>query len=60
MGKIASLINNIIIGTEAEEEHDKLVEEMVKRLVENDLCQKSISGGKESRVFKSGNRTRGD
>jgi len=32
-----SFINNIIIGTEGEEEHDKIVEEVMKRLVEDDL-----------------------
>jgi len=32
-----SFINNVIIGTEAKERHDKLVEEVVKRLVENNL-----------------------
>jgi len=32
--------NNVIIGTEREEEHDELVEEVVKRLAENDLYMK--------------------
>ena len=32
-----SFINNIIIGTEREKGHKKLVEEVVRRLVENDL-----------------------
>ena len=36
-GKVASFIDNIIIGTETEEEHDELVEEIVRRLAENDL-----------------------
>jgi len=39
-GKVVSFINNIIIGTEEEEEHDELVEEVVKRLV---LQLKSLS-----------------
>ena len=30
-------MNNIIIGTEGEEGHDKIVEEVMKRLVEDDL-----------------------
>ena len=38
--KVASFINNIIIGTEEEEEHDELVEEVIRRLVENDLYVK--------------------
>ena len=36
-GKVVSFINNIIIRTEIKEGHDELVEEVVKRLVENDL-----------------------
>ena len=36
-GKIISFINDVIIGTDREERHVKLVEEVVKRLVENDL-----------------------
>ena len=36
-GKVASFINDVIIGIEEEEKHDKLVEEVVKRLVENNL-----------------------
>ena len=39
-GKVASFIDNVIISTETKEEHDKLVEEVVKRLVENDLYVK--------------------
>ena len=38
--KIASFINDIIIGTEEEEGHDELVEKVVKRLAENDLYVK--------------------
>ena len=38
--KMASFIDNIIIGTEEEEGHDKLVEEVVKRLAENNLYVK--------------------
>ena len=37
---MASFIDNIIIGTEREEEHDKIVEEVVKRLAENNLYVK--------------------
>ena len=39
-GKVVSFIDNIIIGTEGEEGHDELVEEVVRRLVENDLYMK--------------------
>ena len=36
-GKVMSFINDIIIRTETEEEHNELVEEVVRRLAENDL-----------------------
>ena len=36
-GKVASFIDNIIVGTEKEEGYDEVVEEMVKLLAENDL-----------------------
>ena len=36
-GKVVSFINDMIIGTEREEGHDELVEEVVRRLMENDL-----------------------
>jgi len=39
-GKVASFIDNVIVGTEIEEEHNKMVEEVMKRLVENDLYVK--------------------
>jgi len=38
--KVVSFIDNVIIRTEAEEVHDKLVEKVVRRLVENDLYVK--------------------
>ena len=34
---MASFIDDVIIGTETEEEHDELVKEVMKRLVENNL-----------------------
>ena len=37
---MVSFIDDIIIGTETEEEYDKLVEEVVKRLAENNLYMK--------------------
>ena len=39
-GKIASFIDDVIIRMEGEEGYDKLVEEIVKRLVENNLYVK--------------------
>ena len=40
--EVASFINNVIVGTEEKEkeEHDKVVEEVVKILAENDLYMK--------------------
>ena len=40
MEKVASFIDNVIIGTETEERYDKLVKEVVKRLVKNNLYVK--------------------
>jgi len=37
-GKVASFIDNVIIEIEGKEEHNEMIEEVVKRLVENDLC----------------------
>ena len=34
---VVSFIDNVIIETETEKEHDEIVEEVVKRLAENDL-----------------------
>jgi len=40
IGKMTIFINNIIIGTEMEEEHDDIVAEVIRRLEENDLYVK--------------------
>ena len=39
-GEVASFIDNVIVETEEEKEHDEIVEEVVKRLVENNLYVK--------------------
>ena len=39
-GKVAVFIDDVIVGTETEEEHNELVAEVVKRLEENDLYVK--------------------
>ncbi len=46
MGKVVSSIDNVIVGTEGKDEHDEIVEEVVRRLAENDLYvnQRSVSG----------------
>ena len=38
--KVVAFIDNVIVGTEGEEGHDELVEEVIKRLEENDLYVK--------------------
>ena len=40
MGKVAVLIDNVIVGMEKEEGHNEIVEEVVRRLAENDLYVK--------------------
>ena len=37
---MASFIDNVIIRTEAEEKYNELIEEMIKRLAENNLYMK--------------------
>ena len=39
-GEVASFINDIIVGIEEKEKYDEVVEEVVKRLVENYLYVK--------------------
>jgi len=35
--EVASFIDNVIMGMRKEERHDKVVEEVIKRLAENNL-----------------------
>jgi len=35
--KIAAFVDDVLVGTETEEEHDEIVEEILRRLEENDL-----------------------
>jgi len=39
--KVTRFINNVIVEIEEEEEHDKVVEKVVRMLAENDLYVKS-------------------
>ena len=39
-GKVASFINNIVVGIEEEKEYDEIVEEVVKKLAEKQLICK--------------------
>jgi len=36
-GKVVAFVDNVLVGTETEEGHDEIVEEILKRLEENDL-----------------------
>jgi len=39
-GKVAVSVDNVLVGTETEKGHDKIVEEVLRRLEENDLYVK--------------------
>jgi len=39
-GKIAAFVDNVLVGTETKERHDEIVEEVLRRLEENDLYVK--------------------
>jgi len=39
-GKVAAFVNNVLVRTETEEGHNKIVEEILRRLEENDLYVK--------------------
>jgi len=36
-GKVVAFVNDVLVGTEAKEGHDKIMEEILRRLKENDL-----------------------
>jgi len=39
-GDVVTFINNVIVGTETEEEYNNIVEKVLRRMVENDLFVK--------------------
>ena len=39
-GKVMAFVDNVLVGTETEEEHNEIVEEVLTRLEENDLYVK--------------------
>jgi len=41
VGDVAVFIGDVMVGTETEEGHNKIVEEVPRRMVENDLFVKS-------------------
>jgi len=36
-GKVAAFVDNVLVGTETKEGHNKIVEEILRRLEENNL-----------------------
>ena len=41
IGEVTRFIDDMIVGTEEEERHDEVVEELIKKMEENDLYIKS-------------------
>jgi len=39
-GKVAAFVDNVLVGTEMEKGYDEIVEEVLRRLEENDLYVK--------------------
>jgi len=39
-GKVVAFVDNMLVGTEMEKGHDKIVEEVLRRLEENNLYVK--------------------
>jgi len=39
-GKVTAFVDDILVGTETKEGHDKIIEEILRRLEENDLYVK--------------------
>jgi len=38
--KVVVFVNNVLVGTETKEKHDEIVEEILRKLEENDLYVK--------------------
>jgi len=56
--KIAVFIDDIIIAIDTKKGHDEIVEEVLRRLEENDLFVKPDVESQRSGVFRSDNRRR--
>ena len=39
-GKVAAFVDDVLVGTETEKGHDEIIEEILRRLEENDLYVK--------------------
>jgi len=46
--EVVSIIDNVIVGTEKKKGYDKVIEEMIKELVENNLYQNRGRKSEES------------
>jgi len=42
-GKVTTFVDDVLVGTETEEGHDKIVKEVLRRLKENDLYYKTLA-----------------
>jgi len=58
--EVTSFIDDVTVRTEEEKEHNKVVEEVMKRLVENNLykTRRIQVEGYRSRIFRSSNWVR--
>ena len=62
-GKVAVFVDNVLVETETEKEHDKIVKEILRRLKENDLyvkpekCVKICVESKEDQIPRDYYRT---
>ena len=58
-GKVTAFINNVLVGTETEEKHDEIMEEILRRLEENDLYIKleKFVKSKEDQILRGSNKT---
>jgi len=48
--KVMVFINDVLVGTETEEGHDKIVEEILRKLEENNLYVQRNVCGKQGRL----------
>jgi len=59
-GKVAAFVDDVLVGTETEEGHNEIVEEILRRLEENDLYikpEKMCVEGEKDRIPRGCHRT---
>jgi len=57
-GRVVAFVDDVLVGTETEEGHDEIVEEVLKRLEENNFVHETremFVEGKEGTIFRSSN-----